>query len=105
MANNRNKYDEPLTTQKVNEKRLVRVTLILALAQLAVVAIMFLLMLTPYAKACFVAAVPFIMLFVYYTRGVETMTDTGCKSAKPFRVFKFISPVLFAAAFVFSIFS
>ena len=48
MANGRNKYDEPLTTQRVNEKRLTRVTWILALAQLVVIGAMVALMFTPF---------------------------------------------------------
>ncbi|MBE6952004.1 MAG: hypothetical protein E7452_00425 [Ruminococcaceae bacterium] len=105
MANGRNKYDEPLTTQRVNEKRLTRVTWILALAQLVVIGAMVALMFTPFAKVVFVCAVPYIMLYVYYMRGVETIVDIGCKSAGLFRAFKFISPLLFAVAFVMAIFS
>ena len=105
MANGRNKYDEPLTTQRVNEKRLVRVTTILAIAQLILLAAMVGLMFTQFGKVVFVCAVPYIMLYVYYMRGVETAVEIGCKSAGIFRLFKFISPILFAVAFVLAIFS
>ena len=105
MANGRNKYDEPLTNRVVNEKRLIRVTLILLLAQLVVVGAMIGLMFTAFGKAVFVCAVPYIMLYVYYTRGVDTMQDIGCRSATVFRLFKYVSPILFAVAFVLAIFS
>lgn len=105
MANSRNKYDEPLTTQMVNEKRLLRVTTILLIAQLLVLAAMVILMFTPFAKVVFVCAVPYIMLYVYYMRGVETVVELGCKSAWVFRLFKYVSPVLFVLAFILSIFS
>ena len=105
MANGRNKYDEPLTNRVVSEKRLIRVTLILLLAQLVVVGAMIGLMFTVFGKAVFVCAVPYIMLYVYYMRGVDTMQDIGCHSASIFRLFKYVSPLLFAVAFVLAIFS
>lgn len=105
MADYKNKYDEPLTTQRVNEKRLVRVTTILAIAQLVVLAAMVMLMFTPFAKVVFVCAVPYIMLYVYYMRGVETAVEIGCKSAGLFRLFKYVSPILFVLAFALAILS
>lgn len=105
MADIRNKYDEPLTTQRVNEKRLLRVTVILVVAQFLVLAAMVGLIFTPFAKVVFVCAVPYIMLYVYYMRGVETIVEQGCKSAWAFRLLKFVSPVLFVVAFILAILS
>lgn len=105
MADIRNKYDEPLTTQHVNEKRLLRVTVILVVAQFLVLAAMVGLIFTPFAKVVFVCAVPYIMLYVYYMRGVETIVEQGCKLAWAFRLLKFVSPVLFVVAFILAILS